>query len=133
MLSAHDSQASPDEATMGTASEPDRASTRRSDAFGVNAEFDSARMTLAVKGELDLVSAPALEREIEALPWPELAELVFDLAEVTFIDSSGLHVLVRAAQRAAMARVRFSVVNVPEHPQKLFTLVGLTDSLNVQP
>lgn len=118
---------------MATGSEPDRASLGPTDGFAFESEFDLPRMTFALKGEFDLEGAPLLEREIEALPWPQLAELVFDLAEVTFIDSSGLHVLIRASQRAATARVRFSVVHVPEQPRKLFRLVGLTDTLNVQP
>ena len=118
---------------MTTASDPDRTSVDPSDGFAIDGEFDSPRMTLALKGELDLAGAPSLEHSIEALPWSQLAELVFDLAELTFIDSTGLSVLIQASQRAATAGLRFSIVRAPEQPRKLFTIAGVADRLNVRP
>jgi anti-anti-sigma factor len=118
---------------MATASERDPGSTSQSCGFTVQAELDGPRMTLVLTGELDLAGTPALEGGLEALPWPQLAELVLDLAELTFIDSTGLSALIRAAQRAAAAGVRFSVVRGGDQPRKLFALAGVTDSLNVRP
>ncbi len=89
MVTAHDSQASRARGGYGTASEPDRVSVARSGGFAIDAKFHAPRITLGLKGEFDLAGAPSLEREIEAVPSPELAELVFDLAEVTLIDSTG--------------------------------------------
>ncbi len=117
MLTAHDYQAVP----VGGCG------------FAVSSELHPPGMTLALKGELDLAGAPLLEREIEALPWPQLAELVVDLAELTFIDSTGLSVLLRLSQRAAAAALRFSVVCAPAQPRKLFKIAGVSDSLNLQP
>jgi anti-sigma B factor antagonist len=118
---------------MATASESDCGSAGRRDDFAVDAALDPPRMTLALKGELDLAGAPSLEREIEALPWPQLAELVVDLAELTFIDSTGLSVLIRASQRAAAEGLLFSVVRAPMQPRRLFSLAGVTAGLNVLP
>ena len=115
------------------APEPVRGPIGQQGEFAVDAEFDPPRMTLAPKGDLDLAGAPWLEREVEALPWAQLTELVIDLAEVTFIDSMGLSVLIRASERAATAGLRFSVVRAPEQPRRLFTLAGVAESLNVQP
>ena len=89
MVTAHDGQASRDRGGNGTASEPDRVSIARSGGFAVDARFRAPRITLGLKGEFDLAGAPSLKREIEMVPSPELAELVFDLAEATFIDSTG--------------------------------------------
>lgn len=112
------------------ASEPDHGDIVGSGSFAVETNFDPPRVTLAPKGELDLASVASLEQEIEALPWPQLAELVFDLAELTFIDCTGLSVLIRTSQRAAAAGLRFVVVRVPEQPRALFRMAGMTDSLN---
>jgi anti-anti-sigma factor len=101
--------------------------------FAADADYDRPRMTLALEGELDLASAASPEREIEALPWSQLAELVLDPTEVTFIDGSSLHALIRASQRAATERLRLAVAGASEQTRKLFTLVGVTESLNVQP
>lgn len=117
---------------MAMAPDRDRASIVRDGIFAVDAEFDPPRMTLALAGELDLAGAPSLQREIESLPWPQLAELMFDLGELTFMDSSGLAVLIRASQRAATAGLRFSVVHIPAQPRQLFAIVGVIDSLNAE-
>lgn len=89
MVTAHDGQVTRDRASNGAASEPDRASIGRSVGLAVDAKLHAPRMTLGLKGEFDLAGAPSLEREIEAVPSPQLAEPVLDLAEVTFIDSTG--------------------------------------------
>jgi anti-anti-sigma factor len=115
---------------MATASEPDRAST---DGFAVDVRSDLPRLTLALKGELDLATAARLELEVDAVPWSQIDELVFDLADVTFIDSTGLAVLIRASQRAAAADAQFSVIRVPDQPRKLFTIANVADRLNIRP
>ena len=53
---------------------------------------------LTVSGELDLASAPILERQLDAVD-AHGAHLVVDLSECGFIDSTGLTVLVQAAAR----------------------------------
>lgn len=121
------------QAATAAASESDPGPICSTGGFAVDTNLDLPRVTLIPQGELDLASAPALHREIEALPWPQLAEVVFDLAGLTFIDSTGLSVLIRASQRAATAGLRFSVVRAPEQPRALFTLAGVTETLNLQP
>jgi anti-sigma B factor antagonist len=128
---ARDGEASSDGASVTTASETDHPAIGLS-GFRVETELAAPRMTLALSGELDIASAPSLERAIGAAPWPRLTELVVDLSGVTFIDSAGLSVLIRTSRRAAAAGMRFSVVGVPEQPRKLFTIAGVTDALNVQ-
>jgi anti-sigma B factor antagonist len=115
-----------------TAAQVDRGSVTLTDAFAVEADLHAPRATLALKGELDLASAPSLERAIEALPWPQLQELVIDLAELTFIDSTGLAVLIRTSQRAVEGQLRFSVIHVSDQARRLFTIAGVTDRLNLQ-
>ena len=51
-----------------------------------------------VAGEIDLYSVVELQRALEAIS-PEAARVVFDLREVTFIDSTGLAALLAAARR----------------------------------
>jgi anti-sigma B factor antagonist len=102
-------------------------------AFEVDTELDGRRMTLSLRGELDLGTAPILEQAIDALPWQELDELVIDLHEIKFIDSSGLSILIRASQRAASGSRRFSITRVPEQPRKLFDFAGVTDTLGIGP
>lgn len=60
------------------------------------------RRTIAVVGELDIGSAPRLEAAVEE--WAERGmELVIDLAELTFIDSSGIRCVLAAMDACANA------------------------------
>lgn len=118
---------------MATAFKPARVSGGRYGCFQIDAEFDPPRMTLALRGELDLAAAPSLEREVDSLAWARLTELVLDLRDLSFIDSMGLSVLIMASQRAATAGVQFSVIRVPDQARKVFAITQMTERLNVVP
>ena len=57
---------------------------------------------IAVSGELDIETAPRLSEEVELAVWSTVGAFVLDLTSLTFLDSSGLHALLRA--RAFLAR-----------------------------
>ena len=59
---------------------------------------DDGTVVLTMYGALDLASVDLLQEELSGAS--DAAAVVIDLEEVTFIDSSGLHMLVRAARRS---------------------------------
>jgi anti-sigma B factor antagonist len=59
-----------------------------------------------VAGAVDVATADALAAHIEAAEAERPATVVVDLREVSFIDSTGLRVLVQANARAREARRR---------------------------
>jgi anti-sigma B factor antagonist len=69
-------------------------------------EPGQGRIEVALYGELDLQSAPLIERRLEQLSSEHHTEIVFELAGLQFIDSSGLSVLLRCAQSATRVSVR---------------------------
>jgi anti-sigma B factor antagonist len=83
---------------------------------------------ICVRGELDLSDAPELGRLLEA----ERAaghDLVVDLRELTFIDSSGLAVLVWAAQSAARAGRGLRLLPPAGAAMRTFEVTGLRELL----
>lgn len=73
--------------------------------FGVSVDVEGRSATLRPRGEIDVATAPEVERHARAL-WSEGTEaLVLDLSAVSFFDSSGLRLLIRlqalADERAA--------------------------------
>lgn len=69
---------------------------------------------LSVDGEIDTLTAPSLQRAIaELFADPADTVLVIDLSAVGFLASSGLAVLIRAAQQAAERGVRLRLVARP--------------------
>jgi anti-sigma B factor antagonist len=78
---------------------------------------------LVVEGEVDLVTAPTLETQLDSMP--PGTSLVVDLCELTFMDSSGLHVLLDATNRL---KGRVHIACVPSGSVgRLFELVLGTD------
>lgn len=77
--------------------------------FSVSASERDGRLILVVRGELDLATAPELEAAVtEGLDAGK--QVVVDLRELDFMDSSGLRVLVAAHARARRAGERFAIV-----------------------
>ena len=75
-------------------------------------------------GELDIAAALELEQMLrDAVVRARL--LVLDLRELTFIDSSGVHVIVDACVRAERAPCRVVVIQGSPQVQRVFALTGL--------
>jgi anti-anti-sigma factor len=98
--------------------------------FHFEVRSDDRATVIAVRGELDLASAPALE---EALNRAGDAGglVILDLRELEFMDSTGLGLLVRTNQRAAESGVRFALVKGRQQVQRLLSLTGVGERLTV--
>jgi anti-sigma B factor antagonist len=68
--------------------------------FWVVSEQEGNGFFLSTFGELDVASAPILEKQVKRLQWAGAARIVIDMSGLHFIDSTGLHVLIRAFKRA---------------------------------
>lgn len=63
------------------------------------ATFDDGIRVIAVRGELDLSTAPELEGPLEEAVSAGDASVLIDLSECEFIDSTGIALIVRTWQR----------------------------------
>jgi anti-sigma B factor antagonist len=84
---------------------------------------------MTVSGELDVASSEILERELAKLH--TVSTVIVDLRALTFVDSTGLGVLVRAHQLAKQAHRRFGLVRGHGQVDRLLTLTGLDEELLV--
>ena len=87
---------------------------------------EERRLTAAVSGELDHHGAKAVMEELDrridqALP----RQLTLDLGGLTFTDSSGIAVLLRAWRRMSQAGGGMRVVNTPAQADKVVRAAGL--------
>ena len=88
---------------------------------------------VSVEGELDLVSAPELG---EALSRELLAgnDVLLDLSEMDFIDSTGLHAIVESVRTAkAVGRKLKLSADLPSHARRLMEIVGLLPFIPISP
>jgi anti-sigma B factor antagonist len=81
--------------------------------------------TLALGGELDLATAPAFREAVGGLLGSGCRHLVVDLADTTFVDSSGLGALLWAAHRLRAAGGDLSVVRPTAQTAELLRITGL--------
>jgi anti-anti-sigma factor len=86
---------------------------------------------LPVGGDLDLSSAPALERAIRRAESSRPRVLVLDLRTATFIDSSILRTIVATHIRAGREGRRFVVASNSEMVRRLFRITLLEWRLEI--
>jgi anti-sigma B factor antagonist len=86
---------------------------------------------IAVSGELDLASSPALQEELDRVAASDATLLIIDLRDLDFMDSTGLSVLVRAHQRIEEQGRQLAMVKGPQQVQRLLSLTGVADRLTL--
>ena len=99
--------------------------------FRVETQTTDRLTTVAVTGELDLVSSPALEAELERATGCDCDVIVVDLRTLGFMDSTGLHVLVKGHQRAHESGRAFAVTRGSEQVHRLLTLTGVAEVMRI--
>ena len=99
--------------------------------FRVEVHSEAQATVIAVSGELDLASSPALQEELDRVSGSESDLLIIDLRDLDFMDSTGLSVLVRAHQRAEEQGRRLAMVKGPQQVQRLLSLTGVADRLTL--
>lgn len=96
----------------------------------VGITFDSeGRPIVSLHGEIDLASAPAVRAAIEPIVGEHSKNMTIDLADVQFLDSSGLAVLLAVAERVDDLRL----LNPSEIVGRIIEVTGLSQVLRIEP
>jgi anti-sigma B factor antagonist len=85
----------------------------------------SDRYVITVSGEVDLASSPDLDAAIIAAIESGSSSLAIDLTDVSFMDSSGLGVIVRGLKRCREADKDLDLIITNERVLKVFGITGL--------
>jgi anti-anti-sigma factor len=85
---------------------------------------DAGRVRLRLRGELDLASAPILSHRLWSLR-NRSEPVLLDLDDLTFIDMSGLRVLLAASEEASRDGWSFAVTRGSAQVRRLIGLVRL--------
>jgi len=92
--------------------------------FEITEENRKESLILSVAGELDLGTGPVLAQRVEDELGEEHTTLTLDLSEVSFMDSSGLRLLIELNQRSEQAPWNLTLIP-PQHESAL-TVLQLT-------
>jgi anti-sigma B factor antagonist len=90
-----------------------------------------SQVVLALEGELDVASAADAQKRMLQLELRRGAQLVLDLSELTFMDSTGIRVILQAEQYASLHGAELVVVRPPEGVLRVLELVGLDEQLDL--
>ena len=88
----------------------------------INKIQDGSKVTLAPIGRVDTLTAPELEA---AVVTDGVEELVFDLAQVDYISSAGLRVLLSSQKK--MAGRSMKIANAKSAVKEVFDITGFSD------
>ena len=93
-------------------------------------EQDGNGARVALSGELDMAATFTLEQELDRLIDRErVRRLVLDLRDLTFVDSTGLRLLVQTDARAREGDFELALVRGRPEVQRVFELAGLAELL----
>ena len=99
--------------------------------FRVETHTTGRAATVTVRGELDLVSSPALEEALERVGGTNVDLILLDLRGLEFMDSTGLHVLIKAQQRLQERGRQFAVIRGGVQVERLLSLTGVAELLKI--
>ncbi len=93
--------------------------------FMLTSARDAAVHVISLAGELDLATAPELERELQRVEASAAESIVLDLSGLTFMDSTGLILILRAEARSRSDSNRLLLRRGPDNVQRVFTITGM--------
>ena len=97
--------------------------------FQVRVEPDRDAVRLVLVGELDLDTVGVLDEQMRELRTVGFRRWVLDLRKLSFIDSSGLRLLITANAGAREAGTELRLIQGPPQIQRVFEITGLLDVL----
>jgi len=96
----------------------------------INMNKNDKALTVNINGRVDTTTAPQLEQALKA-EFDNCNELVLDFAEVEYISSAGLRVLL-SAQKVMGKKGGMKLINVSSDIMEIFDVTGFTDILTIE-
>jgi len=103
--------------------------TRTFSPFHVETRPDRDRVVAAAVGELDFATVPMLHEAVAKLREVRWPRIVLDLSAVTFIDSSGAHLITRLSDAAETEGFELSIVDGPANVMRVLDITGISRRL----
>ena len=97
----------------------------------ITTSASAERYVIAVEGEIDISNAAKLREAIDMALEQPTEEVQLDFAQVAYIDSTGIGVLVGAAHHAEERSKRFAVVNAQQGVMRVAQLLGVDAEISI--
>jgi len=100
--------------------------------FAVTSELRGEAATVAVRGEVDVYTAPQLRDELYRVIGDGAKQVVLDLSAMTFIDSTGLGVVVGSLKRVRESDGDLILRSPSRSTRKVLDITGLSRIVEIQ-
>ncbi len=94
----------------------------------IKAKTEGTKLTIAVSGRVDTVTAPELEAELK---FGDATCVVIDLGNVPYMSSAGLRLLLTGHKTMLAKGGEFQVANVQPSVKEVFDITGFSDILHL--
>ncbi len=101
------------------------------DSFGVRAANSNGRAIVFVQGEIDMSAGPAI-RDALSTAQQHSPDVIIDVSDVTFMDSTGINALLRA-HRQVPPGGSLRVVGATSAVRRVFDITGVSELLLLEP
>ena len=98
--------------------------------FSLRTEEKDGATIVHLQGELDLAGVPELQEALHSAQHADRSQIVVDLRALTFLDSTGLGVLIAADNAGRDGHVAVSFVRGNETVHRVFQLTAVEGRLN---
>jgi anti-sigma B factor antagonist len=95
--------------------------------FSANVVHLDGSLVVALRGELDIATAPILRQTVGELLSPHLKAVTLDLTELTFVDVVGLRALVQVKQMVARVHAEFRLRSASDSTLRVIRLARFVE------
>ena len=100
--------------------------------FSVEVRNDPSRTVMSLTGELNGLAGDAFEAAAARALGAARSELTLDFSATTYVNSTGMALIVGLLGRARAARITVTGRGLDDHQQELFEITRLSDFMNIE-
>ena len=97
----------------------------------IEKKYDEKELTLAIEGRIDTITSNDLENEI-ADEAGNFDSLIIDFANVDYISSAGLRVLIATQKKLKKDNIPFVIKNANDTVREIFRMSGFDKILKIE-
>jgi anti-anti-sigma factor len=101
--------------------------------FQVEVHPEREAVRIVPIGDIDLATVDQVDHRMRELLEVGFRHFVLDLRQVTFLDSSGLRLILVWDAHARQNGISFALIKGPADVQRVFEVAGLVDALPFRP
>jgi len=97
----------------------------------IREDLDGKKLTLALEGNFDDASSPAVEKRFEQALLMDVTDIHFDMGKVQYISSAGIRVIIIAHKKALKSDKRVLIGQMTDKTRQILDKVGLLSLFSV--